>query len=101
MSPGELQQRIGLVVRRHRERLKFSQEGFAAAAEIHRTHYGNIERGVQNVSMEYLLKISLALNIPLSGLFAQAETLDLPTAVLEPPSPPRIGRPPGRKSRWR
>lgn len=78
----------------------FSQEDFAAAANIYRTHYGNIERGKQNASLEYLLKISVALNIPLSDLFLQAETLNLAEAVREPPSPPRVGRPPGRKSRW-
>ena len=101
MSPEELQQRIGLVIRRHRERLKFSQEAFAALADIYRTYYGNIERGQQNASLEYLQRISVALNIPLSTLFEQAETLDLDSAVREPPSPPRVGRPPGRRSRWR
>jgi len=101
MSPRELQRRLGLVIRRHRERLKYSQEAFAGAADIHRAYYGNIERGTQNFSMEYLLKISLVLNIPLSTLFSEAETLDLPNAVREPHSPPRVGRPPGRKSRWR
>lgn len=101
MTPREMQRRLGLVIRRHRERLKFSQEGFAGSADIHRTYYGNIERGTQNFSIEYLLKISLVLNVPLSTLFNEAETLDLPTAVNEPHSPPRIGRPPGRKSRWR
>ncbi len=101
MSPEELQQRLGLVIRRHRERLKHSQEGFAGVADIHRTYYGNIERGTQNYSIDYLLRISRALNVPLSALFHEAETLDLPNAVREPHSPPRIGRPPGRKSRWR
>ena len=101
MSPRELQRRLGLDIRRHRERLKYSQEAFAGAADIHRTYYGNIERGTQNFSMEYLLKISLVLNIPLSTLFSEAETLDLPNAVREPHSPPRVGRPPGRQSRWR
>ena len=101
MTPREMQRRLGLVIRRHRERLKFSQEGFAGSADIHRTYYGNIERGTQNFSIEYLLKISLVLNVPLSTLFNEAETLDLPNAVNEPHSPPRIGRPPGRKSRWK
>jgi XRE family transcriptional regulator, regulator of sulfur utilization len=101
MSPDELQQRLGLVIRRHRERLKFSQEEFAAVADVHRTYYGNIERGTQNYSIDYLLRISKALNVPISQLTLEAETLDLPNAVMEPHSPPRIGRPPGRKSRWR
>jgi XRE family transcriptional regulator, regulator of sulfur utilization len=101
MTPRELQRRLGLVIRRRRERLKYSQEDFAGAADVHRTYYGNIERGLQNFSLEYLLKIALVLNVPLSTLFEEAETLDLPNAVREPHSPPRVGRPPGRKSRWR
>jgi len=101
MSPIEMQRRIGIVIRRHRERLKFSQEGFADTAEIHRSHYGNIERGSRNSSLEYLLKISLALNVPLSELFAEALALDYATAVKEPNSPPRVGRPRGSRSRWR
>ena len=101
MSPGELQQRLGLVIRRRREKLKYSQEEFAAAAEVHRTYYGNIERGTQNYSIDYLLRISKALDVTLSTLLLEAETLDLPNAVREPHSPPRVGRPPGRKSRWR
>lgn len=101
MTPRELQRRLGLVIRRHRERLKYSQEDFAGAADIHRTYYGNIERGTQNFSLEYLLKVALVLNVSISSLFAEAEALDLPNAVREPHSPPRVGRPPGRKSRWR
>jgi transcriptional regulator with XRE-family HTH domain len=100
MTPGDLQQRIGLAIRRRREELKYSQEDFANAAEIHRSYYGNIERGTQNFSISYLLKIQLILNVPLSTLLHEAETLDMPSAVKEPHRPPRVGRPPGRKSRW-
>ncbi|HEX5123857.1 MAG TPA: helix-turn-helix transcriptional regulator [Rhodanobacteraceae bacterium] len=84
MTPRELQRRIGIVIRRHREKLKYSQEDFANAAEIHRSYYGNIERGTQNFSMSYLLKISLILNVSIGTLFHEAETLDLPSAVKEP-----------------
>ncbi len=100
MTPADLQQRIGLVIRRRREELKYSQEEFAHAAGIHRSYYGKIERGTQNLSMSYLLKIQLILNVPLSTLFSEAETLDMPNAVKEPHRPPRVGRPRGRKSRW-
>ena len=101
MTPLELQRRVGLVIRRHRERLKYSQEDFANSADIHRTYYGNIERGTQNFSLTYLLKITRALDVPLSTIFLEAETMDYPSAVREPHSPPRVGRPKGRKSRWR
>jgi transcriptional regulator with XRE-family HTH domain len=101
MTPRELQRRVGIVIRRHRERLKYSQEDFANAADIHRSYYSNIERGTQNFSLTYLLKISRMLNVSLSTLFDEAETLDLPNAIAEPHSPPRVGRPKGRKSGWR
>ena len=80
MTPRELQRRIGLVIRRHREKLKYSQEDFAGAADIHRTYYGNIERGTQNFSVSYLLKISLILNVPLSTLPDSTTRTARPTA---------------------
>ena len=101
MTPRELQRRVGIAIRRRRERLKFSQEDFANAADIHRSYYSNIERGTQNFSLTYLLKISRMLNVSLSTLFEEAENVDLPNAVREPHKPPRVGRPKGRKSGWR
>ncbi len=97
MNPKELQVRLGYVIRRHRERLKFSQEGFADAIGVHRTYYGDIERGKQNPSIWNLQRIATGLRMLLSQLLAEAEELDL--AVREPPSPPRRGRPPGSRSR--
>ena len=101
MTPRELQRRVGLAIRHRRERLKYSQEDFANAADIHRSYYSSIERGTQNFSLTYLLKIARMLNVPLSTLFSEAETLDMPNAVSEPHRPPRVGRPRGRKSGWR
>ncbi|WP_380020316.1 helix-turn-helix domain-containing protein [Dokdonella ginsengisoli] len=91
--------RLGYVVRRHRERLQFSQEGFADHIGVHRTYYGNIERSKQNPTLWNLQRIALGLRISLSDLLAEAEALDLERAVREPPAPPRRGRPPGSKSR--
>jgi transcriptional regulator with XRE-family HTH domain len=99
MSPEALLIRLGYVVRRHRERLQFSQEGFADHIGVHRTYYGNIERSKQNPTLWNLQRIALGLRMPLSDLLAEAETLDLDRAVREPPAPPRRGRPPGSKSR--
>ncbi|GAA0705348.1 helix-turn-helix transcriptional regulator [Dokdonella soli] len=99
MSPEALQIRLGYVIRRHREALKFSQEGFADMIGVHRTYYGSIERGKQNPTLWNLQRIALGLRVMLSSLVAEAEHLDLERAVREPPSPPRRGRPPGRRSR--
>jgi transcriptional regulator with XRE-family HTH domain len=97
MSPEDLQVSLGYVIRRHRERLQFSQEAFAEVVGVHRTYYGDIERCKQNPSLWNLQRIALALRLPLSHLIAEAEAVDL--AVREPPSPPRRGRPLGRRSR--
>jgi transcriptional regulator with XRE-family HTH domain len=99
MSPDALLLRLGYVIRRHRERLKFSQESFADVVGVHRTYYGNIERSKQNPTLWNLQRIALGLHMNLSELIAEAETLDLDRAVREPPNPPRRGRPPGKKSR--
>ena len=99
MSPEALLIRLGYVVRRHRERLKYSQESFADLVGVHRTYYGNIERSKQNPTLWNLQRIATGLQIALSELIAEAEALDLDRAVREPPSPPRRGRPRGSSSR--
>ncbi|HEY0231007.1 MAG TPA: helix-turn-helix transcriptional regulator [Dokdonella sp.] len=99
MSPEALLLRLGYVIRRHRERLQFSQEGFADVIGVHRTYYGNIERSKQNPTLWNLQRIASGLHVALSVLLAEAEALDLDRAVREPPMPPRRGRPPGKKSR--
>jgi transcriptional regulator with XRE-family HTH domain len=99
MSPDALLLRLGYVIRRHRERLKFSQESFADAIGVHRTYYGNIERSKQNPTLWNLQRIALGLQMSLSEMIAEAEQLDIDRAVREPPNPPRRGRPPGKKSR--
>lgn len=101
MTANDMLIRIGKVVRRHREGLKLSQEEFANAHEINRAHYGAIERGTQNLTVLNLVRIAAILEKSLSQLVREAEKLDLERALREPPKPPRRGRPPGRKSRWR
>jgi transcriptional regulator with XRE-family HTH domain len=95
MSPEALQIRLGHVIRRHRERLKHSQESFAELVGIHRTYYGNIERSKQNPTLWNLQRIAIGLQLALSQLIAEAEALDLERAVREPHVPPRRGRPRG------
>ncbi|HEY0179789.1 MAG TPA: helix-turn-helix transcriptional regulator [Dokdonella sp.] len=99
MSPEELQVRLGYVIRRHRESQQYSQEGFADTIGVHRTYYGDIERGKQNPSLWNLQRVALGLKLLLSQLVVEAEQLDLERASREPPSPPRRGRPRGSRSR--
>ncbi|MFA5532159.1 MAG: helix-turn-helix transcriptional regulator [Candidatus Shapirobacteria bacterium] len=46
-----------------------SQESFAEALGLSRTHVGHIEQGRKNPSMEVLIKIAKKLRIDISDLF--------------------------------
>jgi transcriptional regulator with XRE-family HTH domain len=100
MTPDTLLQCVSLVIRRHRERLKHTQEGFAALAGVDRAYYGQVERGKQNLTLRNLQRIALALGVPASRLLRQSEGLDLNRARQVKPRPPRVGRPAG-SSRYR
>lgn len=58
-----------------REETKLSQEAFADKIGINRTYYGNVERGENSISIDKLQSISRKLDIPLSELFKQMESL--------------------------
>lgn len=73
MNVGTLQRRIGASIRRRREALGFSQEGFAAAIGMHRTYYSAIERGEKNLSLSTLQRLCLGLQTKAWELFQEAE----------------------------
>lgn len=73
MDPQELQLSLGRAIRAARADLGYSQESFAFAVGIHRTYMGAVERGERNVSLRNLVRISNALEMPLSRLIAEAE----------------------------
>lgn len=58
-------------------------------------YYSAVERGVQNLTLLSLARLARSLDIPPSVLLKEAEDLDLAQARLEPPRPPRRGRPRG------
>ena len=93
-----LKVRLGLVVRRKRERLGVTQEEFADSIGLTTPYYGKIERGLQNITLWNMQRVASGLNVMLSGLLREAELLDLSRALRLPHSPPRMGRPKGRKS---
>jgi transcriptional regulator with XRE-family HTH domain len=101
MEADQILRRLGLVIRRHRERLKLTQEAFADEYGINRTYYSAIERGTQNLSILNLARIARALDVPLSRFLREAEAIDLEAAARRAARPIRRGRPPGRKSSWR
>jgi transcriptional regulator with XRE-family HTH domain len=55
-------------VRARRRELGISQEELAERAEVHRTWISQLERGVSNVSIDNIARISEALEIPASEL---------------------------------
>lgn len=64
---------FGLVVKRRRERLRLSQEELAAAAEIHRTYAGFLERGLKAATVVVARRIAVALGMTLPKLMAEVE----------------------------
>ena len=68
-----IQLRLGRAVRRLRAQADYSQESFAAAAGVHRTYMGLVERGRVAATIVTLEKISDALGIKPSELLAEAE----------------------------
>jgi transcriptional regulator with XRE-family HTH domain len=78
---------FGLRVRRLREKTGLSQERFADAVRIGRSHMGNIENGKANPTLELIVKIANGLDMSLAQLF---ETLDQPPwwPAPDPRTPP-------------
>lgn len=61
------------VVQQRRESMGISQEELAHRAGLHRTYISDIERGTRNLSLKSLIRLSTALEIPMSELFSVAE----------------------------
>lgn len=55
--------KIGKKIREIRKAKGYSQEDFAAQAQLGRTYMGRIERGEQNMSIQILIHIAITLNI--------------------------------------
>jgi transcriptional regulator with XRE-family HTH domain len=64
---------LGQRIRELRTEKGFSQEAFADHCGVHRTFMGTIERGESNLSFQNIAKVSEALDITLSSLFAGLE----------------------------
>jgi transcriptional regulator with XRE-family HTH domain len=63
------------VVKRHREAKGFSRAALAEKAGLHQTYVGLLERGERSPNLDTANAIAGALNIPLSRLIAEAETI--------------------------
>jgi transcriptional regulator with XRE-family HTH domain len=65
----ESQARLGKRIRTLRIKQGISQEQFARQCGLHRSHYGEIERGQVNVTLESLLPICEQLGVTVEKLF--------------------------------
>jgi transcriptional regulator with XRE-family HTH domain len=65
-------------IRALREARGFSQEEFAAAAQLGRSYAGRVERGEQNISMQSLIQIPLTLKVEVSEFFPSLKELKAP-----------------------
>ncbi len=64
---------FGRALRSHREARKLSQEKRAERAGVHRTYERSVGRGERNISLENMVKLALALGVPLSRLIETME----------------------------
>ncbi|MBR2520981.1 MAG: helix-turn-helix transcriptional regulator [Oscillospiraceae bacterium] len=55
---------VGQVIRRFRKSKGLSQEVLSGLANLDRTHYSKIERGLRSPTVDTVLKIAHALEIP-------------------------------------
>jgi transcriptional regulator with XRE-family HTH domain len=60
---------FGAKVKRLRLSKKLSQEGLAQVCDLDRTYISGVERGVRNVSLLNIQKLSIALEVEISELF--------------------------------
>jgi len=64
----EINKKVGLNIRKYREKKGWSQEQLAFEADLHRAYIGQIERGEKNIGLINLEKIAKALNVTLKNL---------------------------------
>lgn len=70
-----MRRRFGVAVRRLRMSRGMSQEQLAFACGLHRTFVGAIERGESNISLATLARLAKGLDVSVSRLAAEAESV--------------------------
>jgi transcriptional regulator with XRE-family HTH domain len=73
----DTQKALGAAIRVRRSAIRgLSQERLGEIAGLNRTYVGGIERGLRNPTYRNLVRLAVALDVPLSELVAQAERLE-------------------------
>lgn len=65
---------IGQRIRNYRTKMGLSQEKLAELSDCHPTYIGQLERGEKNATLESIYKVTEALGVSLSELFANIST---------------------------
>ena len=73
MARTSLQVRLAKAIRARREALGKSQEAFADHIHVHRTYYGAVELGKQNLTLKSIENIAEGLGVSVSSLFVAAD----------------------------
>ena len=68
----EINKRVGINIRKYREKKSWSQEQLALEADLHRAYIGQIERGEKNIGLVNLEKIAKALKISIEMLIKKS-----------------------------
>lgn len=69
--PLDIRIRFGRAIRREREHQQITQEEAAERCGLHRTYYSGVERGVRNVSLVNIERISRGLRVTISQLLSR------------------------------
>jgi transcriptional regulator with XRE-family HTH domain len=69
--PLDVRVRFGRAIRRIREAQGINQEEAAERCGLHRTYYSGIERGIRNISLVNIERVSRGLKTSLPDLFSQ------------------------------
>ena len=65
--------KIGHAVRKFREKLGVTQDDFADKIEMHRSYYGEIERGRWNLTLRTLTRVCEGLGVKIWEVFREAD----------------------------
>jgi transcriptional regulator with XRE-family HTH domain len=69
--PLDIRIRFGRAIRRVWEEQQINQEEAAERCGLHRTYYSGVERGLRNVSLVNIERISRGLRVSLPKLFSR------------------------------